>query len=71
MNTSDWLALSLIVNAVLVFAHWRAFKMLGNMYRAVLTADRMLRGVAAGDIKVAFDREDRVKVTDLRRDHGN
>ena len=71
MTTADWLALSIIMNAVLVFAHWRSFKMLGRMYMVVYTADKMLRGVAAGEISVAFDRDDKLKVTNLRRDHGN
>ena len=71
MSTVDWLTLSLILNAVLVFAHWRAFKMLGFMFRAVNTADRMLRAVAEGEIALKPNGDGGFRVTNLRKDHGN
>jgi uncharacterized protein (DUF58 family) len=71
VNTADWLSLSLILNAVLVFAHWRAFKMLGFMYKALFTADRMLKAVAEGDVTLKPNGEGGFRVTNLRKDHGN
>lgn len=71
MSTTDWLVLSLILNAVMVFAHWRAFKMLGFLYKALAMADRILKAVAEGDIALKPNGDGGFKVTNLRRNHGN
>ena len=71
MNTSDWLTLSLIMNAVLVFAHWRSFMMLGGMYQVMNSAHALIRAIALGQASVQIDRNDRLKITNLRKDNGN
>lgn len=71
MNISDWLILSIILNAVMVFAHWRSFKMLGGMYQAMHSAQVLMRAIALGEASVRIDENDRVKITNLlRRNHG-